>query len=407
METLALEPVTPHRSDLPDPQRQTPRPGPEQLLGFGTFDYDVRADRAVWSDGFYELLEYPAEGRPVPSMDTFLRHLEPETAAEKLQQVAEDVENGQPEYTDELSIVTAAGNRRRIQITGRRLYDEQGKPVRYVGIVRVVSGPSRDAQQLARYVEELRRSNRELEEFAYIASHDLQEPLRKISTFCGRLYARYHDELSGEGGQYLDRILASAESMRALIDNLLEYSRIARGDEPLQPTRLDVVLLGVKSDLELAIEESKTHLDVGTLPMVMGHAPQLAQLFTNLLSNAIKFRRPEIEPSVRVTAVAATPSAVRAAGLDGSHGFYDITVEDNGIGFEPEYAERIFGAFQRLHSKAEYPGTGIGLAICRKIAERHGGTLTATSAPGHGARFSLLLPAHEFPVHPLRSLNPS
>lgn len=404
METLALESLTPNRPLPQAPHGQTPGvpagAGPEQLLGFGTFDYDVQADRGVWSDGLYELLEYPAGHRPAATQALFLNHMAPEVAAQKQRQLSDNIRMHQAEYADEFPVTTAAGNLRRIQVTGRRFYDADGQPVRYVGIIRTISSQDGESQQLSRYVDELQRSNKELEEFAYIASHDLQEPLRKISTFSGRLYARYHDELGNEGGQYLDRILASTESMRSLIDNLLDYSRIARGDEPLQPTRLDVILVGVKADLELAIEESKTQVDVETLPMVMGHAQQLTQLFTNLLSNAIKFRRQDAAPVIRVTSTTASPAAIRTAGLNATQLYYSVSVEDNGIGFEPEYAERIFGAFQRLHSKAEYPGTGIGLAICRKIAERHGGTLTAVGAPGKGARFSLLLPVHEFPEHP-------
>jgi signal transduction histidine kinase len=369
----------------------------EQMLGYGAFDYDVETDKAVWSEGLYELFDYPTGERPVVNLERYLNHITPEEKSHRSFLPKDGVFRSPSDYVEDYDIVTYSGNRKRIQITGKRYGNREGQPTRYVGIIRDISSLSTGDAGINKYVDELQRSNRELEEFAYVASHDLQEPLRKISTFCGRLYARFHDQFQGEGGIYLDRIMASADSMRTLIDNLLDYSRISRTDEPLQPTRLEVVLLGVQADLELTIEETGTQISLGEMPIIMGHVPQLSQLFTNLLTNAIKFRRPDVTPNIEIACAEAPGQDISRLGLDRRNRYYCITVQDNGIGFEPEYAERIFQVFQRLHGKAEYPGSGIGLAICRKIAERHQGTITATGQVGRGAKFSLYLPIHEMP----------
>ncbi len=366
----------------------------ERILCYGTFAFDYARQAMRWSEGVYHLLEYPDDLRPAITPDRYRNHLHnnhPENLPLPLA-LNSSVRNEQ-ETTAIYEAVTYTGAAKWIQVWAKCSYNDLGQPVAATGIIRDITGQYEQRQSARKNVEELQRSNRELEDFAYVASHDLQEPLRKINTFCGRLYARYHDQLDREGGQYIDRIMASAESMKNLIQNLLDYSRIAQTEEPLQPTRLDVLLLGVQSDLELIIEETRARIHLMPLPVVMGHAPLLTQLFTNLLSNAIKFRKSDVAPEIKITATTPTPASLAAAGLDAQGTFYCVNVVDNGIGFDPAYAERIFGLFQRLHSKAEFPGTGIGLAICRKIAERHGGTLTATGEEGEGAHFSIYFPA--------------
>jgi light-regulated signal transduction histidine kinase (bacteriophytochrome) len=254
-----------------------------------------------------------------------------------------------------------------------------------------LSDPESD-KVLSKYIEDLKRSNRGLEEFAYIASHDLQEPLRKISTFSGRLALRYSDIMDDEGRMYLERIIASADSMRMLMDSLLEYSRLTTVDQPTVRTNLGFILKQTTSDLELIIEETGAVVNVEGLPFIIAVPSQMKQLFTNLLSNAIKFRRPGIAPVITVRTEA--PALEDEAYLPSdSRSYHRIVIEDNGIGFEGEYCERIFGIFQRLHGKSEYPGSGVGLAICRKIAEAHGGAIRAENVPGQGARFIILLPA--------------
>jgi signal transduction histidine kinase len=251
-------------------------------------------------------------------------------------------------------------------------------------------------EQAFQFALELQRSNRELEQFASVASHDLQEPLRKIQAFGDRLQTHAREKLDAKGAEYLDRMLASAGRMRALIDGLLAYSRVARSGQAFSSVSLQQVADDVLSDLEGRIQSSGGKVEVGPLPTIVADAMQMRQLFQNLIGNALKFRRPEVPPLVKVSA-ATLVSAGNGEGPPATP-TYQIAVEDNGIGFEPEYAGRIFEMFQRLHGRGEFEGTGMGLAICRKIVERHGGTISATSTPHQGSRFVVTLPAE--PVLP-------
>ncbi|MGE0609706.1 MAG: CHASE3 domain-containing protein [Pirellulales bacterium] len=227
--------------------------------------------------------------------------------------------------------------------------------------------------------EELQRSNRELEQFASVASHDMQEPLRKIQAFGDRLNSHFKDQLGEKGQDYLARILAASGRMRRLIDDLLAYSRVATKGQAFVPVDLQQVALEVVDDLEQRIEETGGSVMVGELPGIDADPLQMRQLFQNLIANALKFHRPGVPPDVRVT----------SQQIDGE---CRLSVADNGIGFEPVYVDRIFNLFQRLHARETYEGTGIGLAICKKIVERHGGRITAESSPGAGATFTMTLP---------------
>jgi hypothetical protein len=225
----------------------------------------------------------------------------------------------------------------------------------------------------------LQRSNNELEQFAYVASHDLQEPLRMVASYCQLIERRYAEVLGEEGKEFVAYAVDGATRMQALINDLLSYSRVGRQDGPLIATDCNSVLQHVLVNLSRAVEESGATVSVGDLPVVMGDASQLTRLFQNLIGNAIKFRgdrRPEI--------------AVGAERDGEKHRFW---VQDNGIGIEARHTERVFQIFQRLHSREEYEGTGIGLAVCRRIVERHGGIITLESEPGVGTTFSFTLPA--------------
>ena len=235
----------------------------------------------------------------------------------------------------------------------------------------------------------LARSNRELEAFASIASHDLQEPLRKIDAFGDRLMRKYSKELGDEGNMYLDRMRSSVLRMRALINDLLDYSRVTTKAKPFVPVDLTEVLREVVSDLEVRIEDVDGQVVFDHLPAIDADRTQMRQLFQNLIANAMKFHRPDEPPRVEVRAdiieksKSLNPHRCR------------IDVIDNGIGFDMKYADRIFGIFQRLHTRAEYEGTGVGLATCRKIAERHQGEIGVTSEPGQGTTFSIEVPLRQ------------
>jgi light-regulated signal transduction histidine kinase (bacteriophytochrome) len=241
-------------------------------------------------------------------------------------------------------------------------------------------------------VKELDRSNKELEEFAYIASHDLQEPLRKITSFSERLKEKLPPNLEPDVQLYLNRMLAATDNMRTLIDNLLEFSRTSRSSEPFIKVDLNEVLSDVKADLELKIEESNAHIEYEKLPTLDAIPMQMSQLFTNLLSNAIKFHKPDEPPFISISCRLLSDEEKEEHHLRENTNYYEIIVKDRGIGFSQEFEHKIFQIFQRLHGKAEYPGSGIGLAICKKIADNHSGLLFARGEQGMGAAFFIILP---------------
>lgn len=240
----------------------------------------------------------------------------------------------------------------------------------------------------------LKRSNENLQTFAFVASHDLQEPLRKIQQF-GDLLKTGHTEARDGELVYVERMQSAAGRMSMLITDLLDFSRIANQPQISAPVALDQVVDAVLTDLELLRSETQARVEVNPLPVVVGHAGQLGQLFQNLLSNALKFRRSDRTPSIQIKSERLSadhlPLAVKPS--RSAPTYYQIDVTDNGIGFDEQYVDRIFQVFQRLHGKHEYAGTGIGLAICEKVVVNHGGAITARSQPGQGSTFSIYFPA--------------
>lgn len=238
---------------------------------------------------------------------------------------------------------------------------------------------------------ELERSNRELQDFAFVASHDLQEPLRKIQAFGDRLATVQGPKFNEQGRDYLDRMQNAAGRMHTLINDLLTFSRVTTKAQPFVPTDLGKIAKDVLSDLETTIEQSGGLVEIDDLPTIDADEMQMRQLFQNLIVNALKFRKADVAPAVRVE---AQVFQAETSEIDGSvpKDLVRLSFADNGIGFDEKYLDRIFTPFQRLHARNEYKGTGIGLAVCRKIVERHGGTLTAESTPGKGANFIATLP---------------
>lgn len=252
-------------------------------------------------------------------------------------------------------------------------------------------------QRAEKLVAELKQSNKNLEQFAYVASHDLQEPLRKIQSFGDILISQYSDHLPAEGKDMVARMQASAERMGFFIRDLLAYSRLSTQQESFKPVALESLLIDIQQDLSVIIAEKHAQVSVGSLsnplPVITGNPLQLRQLFQNLLSNALKFSRAGVTPQVSIRSQTVAPERVPVSGLNPHHqAWVAIAVEDNGIGFDTQYEERIFKLFERLHSRSAYPGTGIGLAVCRKIAENHGGTILAQSQVGVGSTFTVFLP---------------
>lgn len=245
-------------------------------------------------------------------------------------------------------------------------------------VVRDITERKQAQKALEHHAAELERSNAELEQFAYVASHDLQEPLRTITSYSQLLERRYKGKLDGDALEFIDYVVDGAKRMQELINDLLVYSRVGTRGQEFEPVEMEAVYNRVLANLQVAIEEHRAKISHDPLPKVMADGLQLVQLMQNLIGNAIKFHG-EAPPKVHVSAQVQNQEAL-------------FCVSDEGIGFEPQYAERIFQVFQRLHSKRSYPGTGIGLAICKKIVERHGGRIWVDSQLGKGAKFYFTLP---------------
>ncbi len=362
-------------------------------IDFGTFEWFIKQDKIFWTDGMYDIYEVDK------NISNFSRpHIEQYVHPDDRELIKTKVDaatcNGE-DIDIEYRIITEKNNVKTIHTLAKFICDSEGKREKLIGSVRDVTAQRKAEEELRNSVRVLNRSNKDLEEFAYVASHDLQEPLRKISTFSDRLNEKYKEVLTGDGTLYLERMMASAENMRTLINNLLEFSRISKSTVPFSHINLNFILQQVKTDLELKIEETGTVINSAQLPFITASVTQMKQLFENIINNAIKFRKPGANPLITIASSILPAHKLVDYKLDKDCTYYKIEVTDNGIGFEDEYAARIFQIFQRLHGKAEYPGSGIGLAICQKILEHHNGTIYAENIPDTGARFTFILPEHQ------------
>ncbi|MEO7036841.1 MAG: ATP-binding protein [Polyangiaceae bacterium] len=282
------------------------------------------------------------------------------------------------------------GEYRYFSVRAVPVFTDDGAIREWAGIHTDITQRKLNEDQLRASALMLGQSNRELEEFATVASHDLQEPLRKIRSFVSCLRDEQAATLNSDGRDYLDRIQSAATRMTTLVADLLEFSRVSSKGKPFVPVDLNEVISGVLSDLEARFVQTEGRAEVGQLPTIFSDPIQMRQLLQNLLGNALKFHRKNETPVVRVSAEIV--EAVDAGGGTQLGRACRISVADNGIGFDEKYLDRVFTIFQRLHGRGDYEGTGIGLAICRKIVERHGGTISARSAPGQGATFVVTLP---------------
>ncbi|MFO0845598.1 MAG: ATP-binding protein [Gemmataceae bacterium] len=309
---------------------------------------------------------------------------------------AQSLRTGKP-YEIEYRILRHDGAYRWFLGRALPVRDESSQVVRWFGTCTDIDDKKRAEEGLEQRVRErtaelaalneaLVRSNKDLEEFAYVASHDLQEPLRKIQSFGERLTTRCRAGLDDLGRDCVQRMNSAAARMQRLIHDLLMFSRVSTNAQPPGPVDLNKVAREALSDLEQRVQETGGKVHLGSLPNIRADATQMRQLLQNLIGNALKFHRPGVPPEVSVAGrIVRTPK-------EGNCSYCELIVRDNGIGFAPTYAERIFQVFQRLHGRGQYEGTGVGLAICRKIVERHGGSIVADSVPGQGATFTIQLP---------------
>lgn len=269
------------------------------------------------------------------------------------------------------------------------VHDNSGNVIGFSKVTRDLTELKAAYDDIKMKNQQLEKMNHELSAFAYVSSHDLQEPLRKIKYFSERIREEDYKVLSEKSRDYFARIMKSADRLRALIDDLLAYSRINNIHSTSEPTDLNAVIRAVLEELSVRIEETGAMIEVQQLPVIEVIPFQMHQLFLNLISNSLKFLRPQTSPRIIISC-----DHVNAGdnGEQAGKPYYRISVEDNGVGFSNEYADRIFEVFQRLHDRSQYDGTGVGLSICRKIAENHGGFIQAEGRPGSGATFSVCLP---------------
>ena len=330
------------------------------------WDWNVDEDRA----SFYPSAE-SLYGTTVETWEDFVEVIHPEDRQRAQESIENALETGEPKY-EEIRIVRD-GEVRWIEAPGHPIQDDDG-PTRMIGV-------ARDITERKTYERKLTESNERLQQFAHAVSHDLQEPLRMVSSYLKLIEDRYADELDEAGEEFIEFAVDGADRMREMIDSLLEYSRVETEGDPFEPVDLNAVLADVLADLQFQIEEHDAEITTDDLPAVKGDVSQLRQVFQNLVENAIEYSGDE-PPRVHVSATQTGDEWV-------------LSVSDEGIGIDPEDQDRIFNVFQRLHTQDEHAGTGIGLALCKRIVERHGGEIWVDSELGEGATFSLSLPVQD------------
>ncbi|MBB1282980.1 PAS domain-containing protein [Flavisolibacter sp. BT320] len=377
----------------------------QEIAKLGHWQWDVVANKVTWSNELCKMYGIPVNEM---SYESYLQKVHPDdrdfvnAAVEKA-----FAEKKFPSYTHR--ILFEDGSEKVVQARGEVQLDENDVVVRMMGTGQDITEIQKAQQQLVERTHALETSNAELQRFAYVTSHDLQEPLRKIVTFASLLEKEANGSLNEKGSLYMDKIVQSAGRMQRLIDDILAFSSLRVSNEAFVPTDLNTIVKQVISDMEVAIEETGASIQLDKLPVIDAVPSQMEQLFQNLISNAIKFGKngeaPQISISCKMVGVDdienynlkdETMLAMRGFTYNWSREqFVQVEITDNGIGFDQTYAEQIFEIFQRLHSQQQVQGTGIGLAICKKIVDIHHGTISAQSIFGEGAKFQLNLPVSQ------------
>jgi signal transduction histidine kinase len=374
----------------------------QEVARMGSWQWDIEKDEVKWSDNLYCL--YDLDKNQQLNYDAIIQQIHPDDR--------EMVDNNlkaamtSHQYTPfTYRIIGKSGQVKILQARGQVIVKE-AQPVSMVGTVQDITEQQQAQQEILEKTKDLESLNEELQRFAYVASHDLQEPLRKILTFGSMLKKEMETGASGKGSAYLEKIEQASMRMQALIEDILQFSKVKANDTAFESCDLNTVLQQVLSDTEVAIAQSGAHIHIDQLPVIQAIPSQMGQLFQNLISNSIKFRKRDVTPSIKLTSEIINGQQL-AARLEGknilsqslSHGwereqFVVLQLTDNGVGFDNNYAEKIFEIFQRLHGKS-VSGTGIGLAICKKIVDNHHGYIEAEGKPDEGARFTIVLPVSQ------------
>jgi PAS domain S-box-containing protein len=369
----------------------------EALMNYGSFDWDVERDIVQWSDGLKRLFA----GSDVSKLPKTLNyefyvscvHKDDLTRVNEI--IQKTIKNKKP-YFFEHRLINLDGIEKTVHTQGWVTTNKRNKFLRFIGNTVDVTEMKVYEKDLKHKIEELNRSNQDLEQFAYIASHDLQEPLRKIMAFGDRLNTKHGEQLGPDGQFYLSRMLDAANRMKVLMENLLSYSRVSTKTEPFELVDLGLTIESILSDLEMKIQDVDAEITMAPMPTLNALPTQMQQLFQNLISNALKFVKPNVKAVISIEASEVDKKEMSLLGLPFKDNlYYKIVVRDNGIGFDNEYAEKIFLIFQRLHGRSEFEGTGLGLAICKKIVDNHEGFIVAQSELNKGAVFTVYLPDKE------------
>ena len=363
-----------------------------EILGkYGSWTYNIKNNEFYFSENFYRLYGYEPHQKGI-DVETFINLVHPEDLEGVRENFAiSKTREFNPPYP--FRIVRCDNNQvSHLRVKSKMFTTPNGDKI-LIGATRDITEEYEKTQIIEERNIELEKTVKELTEFNHVASHDLQEPLRKIQTFISRIEDKELDKLSDNGKAYFERIKSAASRMRILIDDLLQYSRTSRSKNDFEKVNLNEVIENTLFELSEPIKEKKASIEIKKLPKIKGVVFQLNQLFTNLISNSLKYSKEDLSPTIEINSKKVSSKTDSKIPENDTRKFYRITFTDNGIGFEQEHAEKIFNLFQRLHGKTDYPGTGVGLAICKKIVDNHKGYIFAESTPGKGATFLLYLPA--------------
>lgn len=379
----------------------------QEIAKLGHWKWDVKNDKLVWSDTMRKI--YGSE----PDTELTYAHYTDRLHPDDREYVENTIRNSfETKVFNEFyhRIVMPDGTVKTLHSKGDIVLDQNGDVSYMIGTGQDVTLMKEVEQELLTKTQELEATNLELQKFASIASHDLREPLRKIITFAGMLEAEYKEQLGEKGKAYIEKMIGSSERMQHLIDDVLEFSSLTSANVKFARVDLGSIATQVLSDIEVLVKSSNAQVRVDKMPEIEANAGQLALLFQNIISNAIKFTKPGVGPEVHIHASIIRgdelpedylkirrhdSSVLKNPRFWENERFCRIFINDNGIGFDEVYLDRIFALFQRLHSKSEYEGTGIGLAVCKKVVDIHHGMITAKSKPGEGAVFIITLPVSQ------------